>query len=287
MNVKRKFIPGEEWFYLKLYSGPKMLEQILINEIYNSVKHFYNENIIDKFFFIRYMEDGYHLRLRFHLIDPLQTGSVLNKISSELKKYTENRIIAKIIADTYSREIERYGSASIENVETIFSINSLQILETLRITQDYTDRWLLGIKIMDHLLNKFNLTLHDKHVLHESYFRMYFIEFEADKQTLAQLKKQYRNESNRISETLIGSTNQMTESLLASCSNRELSNAIDEILKLQEKESNQIPLDRFIKNIMHMHYNRLFRTRQRFHEFVLYYMLSNSYKSLYIRQKND
>ena len=33
-SVQRKFIIGDEWLYFKIYSGPKTLESILLNEVY-------------------------------------------------------------------------------------------------------------------------------------------------------------------------------------------------------------------------------------------------------------
>ncbi len=38
MSLKRRFIVGEEWLYLKVYSGPNLLEGILSNEIYEVVE---------------------------------------------------------------------------------------------------------------------------------------------------------------------------------------------------------------------------------------------------------
>ena len=52
MTVKRKFIPGDEWVYLKIYSGPKFLDDLLINEVYETVESLYAARQIDKFFFL-------------------------------------------------------------------------------------------------------------------------------------------------------------------------------------------------------------------------------------------
>jgi hypothetical protein len=36
---------------------------------------------------------------------------------------------------------------------------------------------------------------------------------------------------------------------------------------------------------LHMHYNRLFKVRQRFHEFVIYHLMSKFYNSAIARKK--
>ena len=60
IDITRTFNLGDEWIYLKVYSGPKILEKILINEIIQLVELMQREKIIDKFFYIRYFDDDYH-----------------------------------------------------------------------------------------------------------------------------------------------------------------------------------------------------------------------------------
>ena len=44
---------GSEWLYYKIYSGPRTVENILV-EIYPKIKKLIDESLIDSFFYIRY-----------------------------------------------------------------------------------------------------------------------------------------------------------------------------------------------------------------------------------------
>jgi len=66
--VERKtFIPGSEWVYFKLYTGTKTADMILKNEIYEYVNGLLKNDSINQWFFIRYSDPDFHLRLRLHL----------------------------------------------------------------------------------------------------------------------------------------------------------------------------------------------------------------------------
>lgn len=286
MSIKRRFIVGEEWLYIKVYSGPNLLEEILINEIYDLVKSSYDDMLIDKFFFVRFTEEGHHLRLRFHLTDVKHVGCILNRLSERLKNYVESRMIAKVTTDTYAREIERYGKLSMEDLETIYSINSWQIIEVLRSTPDYEQRTLEGIKIIVDLLDMFGLDMHTKYNLFESYYRSYAEEFGKSEMMLDQLKKKNREYSKKINTILVNKpASELNDRLPPNVSIDSFGKAVQHILQLKSDGILETPFESLLRSIMHMHFNRVYRVKQRVHELVIYYMLSNYYKSLAVRQK--
>ncbi len=286
MSIKRRFIVGEEWLYIKVYSGPNLLEEILINEIYDLVKSSYDDMLIDKFFFVRFNDEGHHLRLRFHLTDVKHVGRILNRLSEGLKNYVESRMIAKVTTDTYAREVERYGRLSMEDLETIYSINSWQILEVVRSTPDYEQRTLDGIKIIDDLLGMFGLDMHEKYNLFESYYRSYAEEFGKSEMMLDQLKKKNREYSKKINTILVNKpADELNDRLPPNVHIASLEKAVQHILQLKSDGMLETPFESLLRSIMHMHFNRVYRVKQRMHELVIYYMLSNFYKSLAVRQK--
>jgi thiopeptide-type bacteriocin biosynthesis protein len=277
--TKRRFIPGEEWLYIKIYSGPKFLEEILVAEVYELVDKLYKENRITKFFFVRYLDQGNHIRLRFLLKDKQFTGSIIQDFSSVLGGFVESRLISNITIDTYNREMERYGPATIEHVETIFSVDSWLILNTLKSTDDYDLRWLSGIKIMDVLLDKLGFTLPEKYQIHESYYQQYAKEFDANKYLKDELKDIYRNNKVKVEQAISANTSNLPEAQFTNVSEEDMNMAVTAIGSLKNSPS----FSMITKSIMHMHYNRMFRTRQRTYELAIYYMLSNAYKSMSIR----
>jgi thiopeptide-type bacteriocin biosynthesis protein len=286
MTVKRRFIFGEEWLYLKIYSGPKMLEEILINDLYPVVRYLYSAGMTDKFFFVRYFDEGYHLRLRFRITDLSRQQEVFNLLSEKLKSYSDNRILAKTIIDTYNREIERYGSKTIEQVESVFSINSWEILHVLSYESDYHNRWLCAIKIMDNLLDRFGVTVNEKYNLYQSAYLALLREFGDEKYLKENLKKKYREHAKKISDTM--NSKYIIPPIPYPVQNEDKTDSeIKYILELKKKELLEISFESLLINIMHMHYNRVFRVKHRLHELVIYYMMSNYYKSSQIKDINQ
>jgi thiopeptide-type bacteriocin biosynthesis protein len=286
MKTKRRFIIGEEWLYMKLYSGPKKLEEILINDILPVAEHSYNSNIINNFFFVRYMDNGYHLRLRFKLCTKKKLSPLLSILSKKLSIYADNRVLYKVTTDTYNREFEKYGESVIEDIETIFGIDSWEILQTLKHEEDYENRWLYSIKIMDNLLTGFELTTEEKHALCQDYYLGYQQEFENSPYTKESLKTKYRGYQAKIEE-IINLNHSAVQKIIGPLPDKivNIDFPIKHILEQRKNNLLGVPFNELLKNLMHMHYNRSFRIKQRHHEFVIYYMMSNFYKSLHIRQK--
>ena len=66
-QVKRSFIIGSEWVYYKIYTGPKTADSILVDFIKPIVDQLLKDGIIKMWFFIRYADPEFHLRVRFQI----------------------------------------------------------------------------------------------------------------------------------------------------------------------------------------------------------------------------
>ncbi len=64
-----KYMPGSEWLYLKFYVSRSFADKILTHEVYNTIKQLKRNGYLSGFFFIRYTDPYYHLRLRIQLTD--------------------------------------------------------------------------------------------------------------------------------------------------------------------------------------------------------------------------
>ena len=100
---QRTYICGSEWLYFKIYSGPKTIEYILIYEIYPLLLTLLQKHKIDKFFFIRYTDTNYHIRLRLHFENTDYIGGVLVDFNKILNDYVASHLISSVIIDTYNR----------------------------------------------------------------------------------------------------------------------------------------------------------------------------------------
>lgn len=77
----RTFIPGSEWIYFKIYTGIKTADTILKNELYNFAREMKEKSLIDKWFFIRYTDPDFHIRLRLHLKETRNFTYIFNRFS--------------------------------------------------------------------------------------------------------------------------------------------------------------------------------------------------------------
>jgi len=126
---KRTFFIGDEWLYFKVYTGFKTADTILTDTVFPLSQYFLKENIIDHWFFIRYSDPQFHLRIRFHIPKKEDVASIIFHFNNTLQDYVNQNLVWKIQTDTYQREIERYGSELIELSEKLFYL-SRQVFES-------------------------------------------------------------------------------------------------------------------------------------------------------------
>ncbi len=280
-SKKRRFILGDDWIYFKIYSGPKTLESILINEILKGLEELIHQQIIDKFFYVRYADPDYHLRLRFHLLDIAKLHLVIQLINQNLSAFVDNKLVWKISADTYCRELERYGSATIEDMETLFYFDSMAIVNYLNETECLGNdkfRWFWGIKCMDEIMDSFNLSLNEKLDLYSKLNYGYSKEFKMNKSLKLQLDKKYRREIGQIRQVMEGRDGIIGIQHILNYKKKSIS-IIDSILNNMKNNNVEITLTNLLGSLVHMHFNRLFRTKQRMHEMVIYYFMCKFHKS--------
>lgn len=65
----RDFYPGDEWVFFKLYGGIAICDKILFTHVLPLTNFLESEGTIDKWFFIRYSDPEFHLRIRLHTKD--------------------------------------------------------------------------------------------------------------------------------------------------------------------------------------------------------------------------
>ncbi|TMO89756.1 thiopeptide-type bacteriocin biosynthesis protein, partial [Pseudoalteromonas ruthenica] len=100
--LKRRFSAGSEWLSLKIYSGNSLVEQLLTEELLPMIEQ--SGDLYDKWFFIRYGDPDWHLRLRFHGDPGLLCGQLLPKLNALLDPKVESGELHKVELMTYERE---------------------------------------------------------------------------------------------------------------------------------------------------------------------------------------
>ena len=151
---QRNFSVGSEWLYYKLYTGHKTADLILTEIIKPMTEEFIGQEIIDKWFFIRYADPKHHLRVRFRSLDSQNIGRVHTSLPAPLAHFMKQDLIWKTQLDTYQRELERYGQHTMELSESLFYHDSdaiVQFLDLIEGDEGEQLRWLYGLRSIDHL----------------------------------------------------------------------------------------------------------------------------------------
>lgn len=289
-DIQRSFKPGSEWIYFKIYAGPKSADKLLSQLIGPLVNTLLDDNIIDKWFFIRYDDPDYHLRLRLHLLHENKYQFTIDLFDRLAGPFLRNGIIHKVLPDTYNPEIERYGPGTMKYSELIFFYDSemcLQLLEVLSGDQNEKERWLAGLRVIDALLDDFNYKDQQKLELLSKLNMSFAKEFNKDSNLAKQISTKYREYKNEIEASLSGRRDNV------------MSKWVENIIKIRSANITQIrssisiyldkdsvlELDDLMGNYIHMTMNRMFRARQRTMEMVLYDFLFRTYKSKLAKKK--
>ena len=285
----RTFIPGSEWVYFKLYTGTKTADSLLKNEVYGYVNEMLSQNVIDKWFFIRYSDPDFHIRLRLHLNETRDFSCIFNRFFVVLQPVINTGLVWNIQCDTYQREMERYGYNSISFMEDLFFIDSEHII---RLFQQFDHenseqlRWKTALVLIDSFLSAFSFDLSQKrellHTMAESFKKEFGF---THHRTTKQLNDKYRACRKDIENTLHGE-NEIAE-IIDIISVRKLATLpiAEKLTGMKKNGELQVPLHSLLTSLIHMTMNRWFRTKNRLHETVIYEFLSRYYSGEMAKNK--
>ncbi|MBF4472438.1 thiopeptide-type bacteriocin biosynthesis protein [Flavobacterium sp. HJJ] len=283
-TVQKTFVTGDKWLYYKIYTGSKTADIILISSIKPLVEFLLKKKIIDKWFFIRYADPQPHLRLRFYCNEVNKINEVITILGPVFKELLKQDLIWKVTTDTYQRELERYGKNTIELSENIFFLNSSLILNILMILENDEElRWIFSLREIDNLLTNFKYSNYQKFQLLEFLKTSMAFEFGATKDLNKQLDLKYRKYRYKI-ENILNSNGKEIEQFedinyYINCFNENSKETIDTILSYEESKTLEISLNNLLSSYIHMSMVRLFKSKNRMHEMVIYDFLFRYYKS--------
>ena len=282
-DIVHKFPPGSEWLYYKLYCGFRSADNILLQVIKPIKEELFREGLIDKWFFVRYGDPEWHLRVRFHIKDIARSGTAINLIQSHLAKFENAGTIWKTQLVTYQREVGRYGGNIIELVESLFyddSENILSIIEKTFEANQEEHRWMASFLLIDDWMNHLAFPVEEKIKVMEYSKDKFFQEFNLKKQHKIDLDKKFRifrKEIMRILEDRESSC-QFSE-LIGYQRSSEFHENISKIVEMDQLKALEAPLQNLANSFIHMSLNRLIPANQRLHELSTYYYMYRYYRS--------
>jgi len=257
-DVIRYFPPGTEWLYFEIFCHQQRSDQVLAEVIASFLADHAAD--IKSWFFIRYNENGNHIRFRVLLNDKLKTQAVTSGLMDNLDEFLNSGLVSDVQIKTYKRELERYGSDMIEHVEKHFATDSDFVMSLFETQPDHFDKYKLCSMLFSEIINA---GLVDQQVagkiirsLSDSFNR----EHHLDATDFKQLNNHYQQFRKTEFTELTAEQEQQFEQFSAS---------FISILK-QVRPEKRVKL---LSDLMHMHVNRLFNKDQRTHEMVMYYFL--------------
>jgi thiopeptide-type bacteriocin biosynthesis protein len=292
---KRRFPPGSEWLYLKLYTGTGTLERLLRTSLREALRKVEASGAADRWFFIRYHDPEPHVRLRFHG-DPRRLES---EVWPVLRETCEAALAVneawRVQLDTYERELERYGGpAGMEACEALFHADSeavLALLEAYPGDEGADARWRLALRGLDGLLDALSLSLEQKLAVTRKLRQRFGAEHKVGKRLEEQLNARYRKES-RALETLLRATpadgGPWRPGLgILQRRARRLAPVAEALRRAEAEGRLTVPVEALAGSFLHMHVNRMLPADQRAQELILYDFLSRLYRSRQARMKTQ
>jgi thiopeptide-type bacteriocin biosynthesis protein len=285
--VRRRFPPGSEWLYAKLYTGTGTADQLLHHLVGPLVRSSLASGAADAWFFLRYADPDWHLRLRLHGEPGRLHAEVLPGLEAAAAPLLETGQLWRMELDTYEREVERYGGdRGIELAEQVFTADSeavLTILGSLSGDIGLDLRWRLAMAGIDLHFEDLGLPLEEKRSVARRARENFGREFAVDGAFRSQVSQRYRAERAQL-EALLDPGQAPPAPLatgLEALHRRSLKLApvMAELRRLDRAGLLSTTMTHLAMSYAHMHANRLLRSAHRAQELVLYELLDRAYSS--------
>lgn len=281
--VSTAYPPGSQWLFAKIYTGPATADQLLRELVPGIVREARSQGLCDRWFFIRYADPHWHLRIRFRGEPAALVGQLLPLLSARLNPYLANGSVQKFLLDTYRPEHERYGGpVGIELTERLFEIDSDATLRLMPLALRKIpshDRWLLALggaqAILDELLGYGSEGCAAQRRVLSQLLAGLDREFLVDTSLRRQIGEKYRRERTRL-EILMSSIRQEAEDELVEAlraRSRQMSPLTAEIRERAAAGTILASLEELAGSYIHMWMNRMHRFDARRIELISYHLM--------------
>jgi thiopeptide-type bacteriocin biosynthesis protein len=294
-KVGRSFPPGSEWLYAKIYTGTATADRVLAEVVKPLVEESLAEGAADSWFFIRYGDPRWHLRVRLHGDPARLAASVIPRVHRLVAPLLADGRVWRLCLDTYEREVERYGGdAGMLACEGLFRADSdavLAIQSGISGDEAADARWRLALRGMHLILLDLGLDERARLALLAGVRRSFAAEHRSNGDFEKQLGTKFRKERPELEWLLKTTVDEAAETPLhagfVALAERSAKSApfAAELQALGRESRLAPPLASIAGSLLHMHANRLLRSDQRAQELVLYDFLARLYDSEVARGK--
>jgi thiopeptide-type bacteriocin biosynthesis protein len=290
----RTLAPGSEWLYIKLYTGTATADQLLCELISPVVVAAMRSGVAVAWFFIRYEDPDWHLRVRLRGSPEGLLQRVLPSLNVAVVPHLANGGLWRVQLDTYEREVERYGGIeAVAIAEQLFHADSEAALDIINVYQGDEGaeaRWRLAFRGIDLLLTDLGFDLKAKHQIVANGRNRLFREIRGDGELNRQMGEKYRKERKAL-ELLLDPGQDKDNFLdlgLAALHRRseQFVPIVDRLMRCKHDGLLLRPLEELAASYIHMSLNRVLRSAHRAQELVLYDFLDRIYESRAMRAKS-
>lgn len=281
IQADRHFAAGSDWLTCKIYCGHSSAE-MLLQLLAPSILEWQLKGWCTEWFFLRYGDPDWHLRLRFKGESTQLFGQLYPSLYQRCEPMLKSGRISNIMIVSYVRETERYGGElAIDAAERWFYQESAYLMPLLSEIQEQGEiaRFVLALEMVDLVLTAFHFDMKEKLSWTTDIRQRFADEMQETTQIRQQLGGKYRQYSNVI-DTFTANISPRHQQYL-----KQQQEITAIYLALAKRKQLVLPLNQVIGSFTHMLLNRIFKAYGREHEYLVYDMLRRRYLGLSYQRK--
>lgn len=275
--------PGSEWLFAKIYTGTDTADALLIDALGPLARALGEGRVVDRWFFVRYRDPDWHLRVRFRGDPTRLVSEALPALRDALAPWLSDGRVFRFVLDTYRREVERYGGPdAIDVAETIFEVDSDATVEALGAVppeEREHARWRLALASAHRLFVDFGFDATRALAAVASARDRFAAEHFVDTAFRRQLGARFREHRDELEELVRASAESIAWQGALDRRSARIAPLVRYLRDLARRGQLVTDLDALVLSFVHMQANRVLRADHRAHEVVLYDWLARLYTS--------
>jgi thiopeptide-type bacteriocin biosynthesis protein len=273
--------PGSEWFFVKAYCAPLLLEPLLL-DLSRIARAHVAAGAADRWFFVRYRDPDFHVRLR---IRRAGAGRVDAEVLEALKDATARGVVWKVQLDTYVPETERFGGPhGLELFHEFSWLDSEAVVDALSIGPGDVDARIVASSLaIDRYATSFGLSLDERLALARTAAEVLAPRVAAGVETFRELARRFRAHAGLLADAFTARSPPWAA--LAAVFERA-HDRLGVAWRRALERGLLAPRDDVVRALFHMHVNRYQRTYDPLHELVTYDALFRFYRAAAGRAKH-